>query len=163
MVEQFYTPEGKIADKDKAHEIANLEKPARDREAALAREAEVGLTAEQEKWKKLVDGIEKQFPNAFIEVIDGGERVLVAVIDDNMKPKLLVCSQDGIFETYEMWIEPEDIPQIHWASVIGSFKQRKANGEWARGNSGNWDGVDLKGLVEPGSSLFERVSASRDL
>jgi hypothetical protein len=70
---------GRIRDVGTAQEVAILEKPARDREAVLKKEAETGLTEAQKANVEIMDGIEKKYPLACKKFIDGKGRKMLTL------------------------------------------------------------------------------------
>lgn len=73
----LYTPEGQVADKNVAEELAYLQKPAMDRETALRKEFDTGLTETQRANIEIMEGIEQKYPLALEKHIDDkGRKVL---------------------------------------------------------------------------------------
>mgnify|MGYP001569343252 CR=1 FL=1 len=113
MADKFYDEFGRIADKDVAHEVANLEKPARDRELELKRQVGVGLTKEQEGNVALMADLKAKYPDAFIgHVDDKGREVLVLKLRIPLPPpeeqerdivggRVFVFTQNGAFGIQE--------------------------------------------------------------
>lgn len=102
----FYTPEGQVADKKVAEELAYLEKPARDREAELKRQYETGLTEQQRANIEIMNGIEEKYPLAFQKYVDlKGRKILTLGTAGNQEemwglgPHLFI-TQEGII-TYQ--------------------------------------------------------------
>lgn len=69
---------GWIADIDKAHDLANLESPARNVELRMEREANTGMTDEQRENRKIMTELKENYPNAFEQkVASDGSAILV--------------------------------------------------------------------------------------
>ncbi|OGM33741.1 hypothetical protein A3D01_06415 [Candidatus Woesebacteria bacterium RIFCSPHIGHO2_02_FULL_39_13] len=78
MVDEFYTPEGQIKDPNAAQEVATLEKPARDRELELRRQATEGVSERERGFLEIMTGLKVKYPDAFeVHVDDKGREVLV--------------------------------------------------------------------------------------
>lgn len=102
----LYTPEGQVADKNVAEELAYLQKPAMDRETALRKEFDTGLTETQRANIEIMDGIEAKYPLALEKCIDDkGRKVLYksGVFGNSTQTwglnSGLVISQEGVFTT----------------------------------------------------------------
>lgn len=94
--EDFYDKEGRIKDVGKAREIAELEKPAQDRELKLREETESGLTQREEDNLAIMEGLEQKYPHAFEPKIDDkGRKALV------LREALLLSHANGLVLTQE--------------------------------------------------------------
>lgn len=102
-LQPFYNEYGQIQDPEIAEKLAYEEKPARDMESNLRRQAESGLTEQQKANIELMDGLEIKYPLAFDKVIDDEGRKLLCINtwgDQNQTWGLgdvIFVSQEGIF------------------------------------------------------------------
>ncbi len=106
MEDKFYDDSGRIKNPEAAHDIANLEKPAKDRELELRRQAETNLTKEERENLAIMAKYSEKYPDAFEkQMVDSlGREVLVVdtgVFSGKARGGLdgaLYFTQEGFFQ-----------------------------------------------------------------
>jgi len=88
---------GRIADPGEAQELANLEKPARDREITMEKEHETGLTEEERKNIEVMQGVKKKYPNLETADTEYGPMVVATERNAHMTGSMFVFTQKGLF------------------------------------------------------------------
>ena len=140
----FYNEHGQVADPAKAQEIANLEKPARDRELSLNKEHVEGLTEEQKKNIEIMDGVEKKYPNAFETIEHDSGKVLWG-----KKPGggSVILSKEGVFgifgESVAEGLEAGKIDEQKLAKIVNNPKDMRGAQKFEDIHYGDWR--DLRG------------------
>lgn len=129
----FYTKEGQIAKPAPAEELAHLEKPARDRELNLKKESEGGLTAEQKKNIKIMNGVEQKYPHAFKTIQNESGKVLWG-----QKPGgggSIIFGKEGVFriygETMPEGFDAKSIDEKKLAEMVNDPKSEKYSSPYA--------------------------------
>lgn len=131
---------GRIEDPNVAREIANLERPARDRELGLEVQARTGLTENEKFHLELMAGVREHYPHAFESTIDPQGREVMRLryegqSEANLKRRMYL-TQEGVISMFftgpseetiyqrddELMIELDKIKR--WQSIRGlTFNQ----------------------------------------
>jgi len=143
MTDGFYNELGRIADKDVASEVANLEKPARAREAELKRQIEIGLTPDQEKNIAIMELIKTKYPDAFeARIDDNGRQILVVDMILTAKNSVglngvLFITQEGILQLSSTKHANDQLIKFPTDVVFDTITRAKVVSKHSR-NPGNW-------------------------
>ncbi len=96
MADAFLTESGQIRDPDKAHDIANLEIPARERELELKRQDETNLTKEERENLAIMAKYSEKYPDAFEKRLEDGSGREILVVDTNVFSGHSLDGVDGV-------------------------------------------------------------------
>jgi hypothetical protein len=130
---------GRIADPNVAQEIANLEKPARDLELGLERQAQIGLNPEQEKNVELMKGLEEKYPKAFQHAVDSkGRKILFTEVRGQPAGVLgsgsLLISQEGIYGlSTTSWGSSFELNDLNLTATLDAVANRQDEFKTAQG------------------------------
>ena len=159
---EFLDKTGRIAEVAPAEELAHLEKPARDRELNLKKEAEEGLTAEQKKNIEIMDGVEQKYPHAFKTIQDESGKVLWGIRPGGGS---IIFGKEGVFriygETMPEGLRDDLIDEKKLAELVNDPKSDKYTGIYHWRNI-NRDGVSESRHFEKTYLLKEGVNSESD-
>ncbi|MDO8488280.1 MAG: hypothetical protein Q7S31_03115 [bacterium] len=169
MEDTLYNEFGQIKDKKTAHEIANLERPARDRELELRRQAETNLTTAERENLAIMAKYQEKYPEAFEKKIldSSGRQVLVVdtglsngQAEGNGLDGVLYFTQEGFFRlTMSDYgnFALVGLPADEAVKLASRAKDEKADGQ---GNYG-WLGVRFEFTGQNGNPWSVSAGASK--
>jgi len=173
--ESIYVPEGedkgRIEDPEVAKEIAELKGVARDREKERARQAEIGLTPEQERNLEIMDELRKRYPDSFEAVYyDGGKLALCTYSPEAWRKEgrgigkggneALLIMEGQFIVSHEAKPSELDISALDKEKRL--FREEKGKEDsgvrWASGKEGN-EGATARRIVFTHDGEKKMVSA----
>lgn len=144
---------GMIAEPAKAEELAYLEKPTRDIEIRMEKEAQMGMTEQQKKNVELMEGVESKYPDGFIKIVDSkGDKFLITHGYDSWSPnedrklpgESLVISKYGVVaaDTRNFFGVDNLISAVNWDLFNDQLNYRTSN----EGRHWEVDSEDILGI-----------------